>query len=910
MNDLIQLHDLPRLLLYIAADDRDTWIKVGMGIKAEFGEAAFDDFDSWSQSGHGYNANDCRTSWRSFTGSGITIGTVIQLAKEGGWQPDKQEMTADEKRQRKAEAEARRVKRQAEIEADEQRKTKMQQLVAEGCQTLWDQHCDAAGESQYLERKKVQGFGVRYVSRTAMLAIDDRAGRVQVLVGSDAHRWLSSMPKPRPDYLSMYVLRAGDLVFPLRDINGQLHALQSINAGGTKMFPKYGRKSGNFHVIGNLPQAAVIAVAEGYSTAASVHMSTGWPVAVALDSGNMSRVASQLASKYPAALLLIAGDDDPNKPNNPGRTAALAAAQACNGALALPTGGDVGDDWNDLHLKLGADEVSRQLQAAVESGQLPPTPSNDGGPENRAAPERGAGGGDTPEKQAERLLMRFALVEGKTDVWDGHRLAVLKKSGFEALVGKDLAKGWYDNIRKKRIDPDIARITMDRRKMQAKALRDGWAGMTPTERYVYIDGTKDIWDRAKRRRIPDGALKLMLGDSYTLWLNSDERRVVDMDHIVFDPRMTKDPAVYINTFEGLPLEPDEDHDKSKAIRSLIDFLCNGDKEAIHWLTCWLAYPLQHGGAKMDTAVLHHSTMQGSGKSLFFADIMGELYGQYAATVGQGQLESAWTSWMSGKLYAVFEEVVARDQRYNQVGRIKHMITGKTVRMESKFVNGWEEANYMNAVFLSNEIMPWPIDETDRRMFVMWPEKTLPVATQKAVGHEIKNGGVASLYSYLLSYDLGDFDERTRPPMTEARQRLVALSRAGWENFVMQWRTGLLDVPFSVCRTQDLHDLYLEWCKRNKENTLSETKFSLFVATIVPKTDSAIFWTCCRGKRRRSMLFVPDDAAAEGFSVTDLANAKLMGQHIEKWRDAAFHAGWSVDEWEKCIGWESPLGGAA
>ncbi|RML46951.1 Bifunctional DNA primase/polymerase [Pseudomonas savastanoi pv. glycinea] len=36
---------------------------------------------------------------------------------------------------------------------------------------------------------------------------------------------------------------------------------------------------------------------------------------------------------------------------------------------------------------------------------------------------------------------------------------------------------------------------------------------------------------------------------------------------------------------------------------------------------------------------------------------------------------------------MFEEVVSRDQRYNQVGKIKHLVTGKTVRMESKFING-------------------------------------------------------------------------------------------------------------------------------------------------------------------------------------------------------------------------------
>ena len=103
--------------------------------------------------------------------------------------------------------------------------------------------------------------------------------------------------------------------------------------------------------------------------------------------------------------------------------------------------------------------------------------------------------------------------------------------------------------------------------------------------------------------------------------------------------------------------------------------------------------------------------------------------------------------------------MSRDQRYNQVGKIKHMITGKTVRMESKFINGWEETNHMNAAFLSNEIMPWPISEDDRRMLVMWPLETLPAERQKAIARELANGGVAALYGWLLSVDLEDFNQR-------------------------------------------------------------------------------------------------------------------------------------------------------
>ncbi|WP_339521793.1 bifunctional DNA primase/polymerase [Pseudomonas sp. EL_65y_Pfl2_R96] len=558
----------------------------------------------------------------------------------------------------------------------------------------------------------------------------------------------------------------------------------------------------------------------------------------------------------------------------------------------LQHGGDQSRAVKDAARLLGMQHSSRP-----DPRDLPLTPSGDMSEPNCAA-DGNSEAAPAPDGRAgevltlEQILRRYALVEGTTHVWDFDQSRVMKKSAFEARVGKPLAKQWgEDTEHRKLISDDHVRDIEQSRRMAGK--KGGAFGMPPTERYVYIDGTKDVWDREKKRRVAEGAVKMALGDTYPLWLNSSERRVVDVDHIVFDPTMTKDPSVYINTFDGLPLEPVRDDDACANLRWLISFLCNHDEDAARWLTRWMAYPLQHLGAKMDTAVLMHSIMEGSGKSLLFADALGMLYGQYAATVGQTQLESNFNAWQSRKLWSVFEEVVSRDQRYNQVGKIKHLITGKTVRMESKFINGWEEANHMNAVFLSNEIMPWPISESDRRMLVMWPEQTLPEVRQKAIGQELKNGGVAALYGWLLSIDLGDFDERTRPPNTDARERLVALSRAGWQTFLNLWKYGELGRDlWGVCLSTDLYSLFLEWCHRNKEHVMSQTKFSLFIGSEVDKTRS-IPWT--EGSNRRfGAFFFPNDPGA---SQPPSLKAADLGKTVSDWRAQAKLAGWNVDNWE-------------
>jgi len=64
--------------------DYTTWINVGMALKSEgFG---FGPWNDWSSHGDKYKGTqDCLNHWNSFKGNGITYGTVVKMAKDGGW---------------------------------------------------------------------------------------------------------------------------------------------------------------------------------------------------------------------------------------------------------------------------------------------------------------------------------------------------------------------------------------------------------------------------------------------------------------------------------------------------------------------------------------------------------------------------------------------------------------------------------------------------------------------------------------------------------------------------------------------------------------------------------------------------------------------------------------------------------
>jgi len=126
------------------------------------------------------------------------------------------------------------------------------------------------------------------------------------------------------------------LVVPVRDINGVLHGLQFISADGCKKFKTGTVKTGHFHKIGTTKGSTII-IAEGYATAASIHLATGHAVVVAFDAGNLLPVAQTIRSKFPDMKIIIAADDDNHLPVNKGVTSATAAAAAVNGLLAVPS---------------------------------------------------------------------------------------------------------------------------------------------------------------------------------------------------------------------------------------------------------------------------------------------------------------------------------------------------------------------------------------------------------------------------------------------------------------------------------------------------------------------------------------------------------------------------------------------
>jgi len=75
--------DVVEALSYIPSDDYETWIRIGMAIKA--GDFPFHVWDSWSQQSSKYDPKGMEAKWSSFRPGKIGIATLFHFAKENGW---------------------------------------------------------------------------------------------------------------------------------------------------------------------------------------------------------------------------------------------------------------------------------------------------------------------------------------------------------------------------------------------------------------------------------------------------------------------------------------------------------------------------------------------------------------------------------------------------------------------------------------------------------------------------------------------------------------------------------------------------------------------------------------------------------------------------------------------------------
>ena len=201
-------------------------------------------------------------------------------------------------------------------------RNELQEQVARKSYGFWN-HSGTQGKSEYLERKGVGHYGIRFRS-------SEQYGNVAVV--------------------------------PMFDEHGKLWSYQLLNPDGSKRHPRDCRTEGLFHKLQEPTNGKKIGIAESYVTAATCFELTGIPTVCAFTSENLEAVAKSIRLLFPASPIIIFADNDRHLEgkgmHNKGVLKASQAIDAikCNAILIVPEFRDLepskeSTDWSD-HVRL------------------------------------------------------------------------------------------------------------------------------------------------------------------------------------------------------------------------------------------------------------------------------------------------------------------------------------------------------------------------------------------------------------------------------------------------------------------------------------------------------------------------------------------------------------------------------
>ena len=337
-------------LSYLDSNDRETWWKVGAALKSEFDEGGRSLWEDWSRNYPKWNERESNAQWKSFKYGHIHIGTLFHMAKANGFtfSQNYRAPSAEEIAHREAAWAVKREVQDAWDKVSRDHAARTANIVWENANTR-----PADAGFPYLSDKGITDPAVLANARINRFKDEDR------------------------------------LVIPMYDRPNHIVNRQAIDANGGKFFLPGGEVGGAYGKIAapNSDWTGGVYLAEGFATAASIHMATGKPVVIAFNAGNLPKVAAKMAQILPKnAPVYIAADNDASQTGI--KKAAEAAQvlgnrarvvmpefgaddivrfQAKHGQDALPS------DFNDLHELRGLDAVQSALNRPLAPETLPET---------------------------------------------------------------------------------------------------------------------------------------------------------------------------------------------------------------------------------------------------------------------------------------------------------------------------------------------------------------------------------------------------------------------------------------------------------------------------------------------------------------------------------------------------------
>jgi len=231
---------------------------------------------------------------------------------------------------------------------------------------------------------------------------------------------------------------------------------------------------------------------------------------------------------------------------------------------------------------------------------------------------------------------------------------------------------------------------------------------------------------------------------------------------------------YYNRFSGIiKHEGEYDIEAVRIFKNHVKYLTTSKAEYNHVLN-YLSYIVQNPGKKIAHALLIISKFEGIGKSLLEKLMRNILRSpsnvQYVSNVDNSQLLSDYTDFMNDKLLCFIHEL-AQGDRFSTMNRLKSLITEDSVFINGKYARAYTIRNTTNFIFFSNLLDAIKIGAHDRRLFVVYNDKQPKDSEYYKEVMKIFDHEYYSLWKFLETRDLEDFNPHARPPETAGKDQL-------------------------------------------------------------------------------------------------------------------------------------------
>jgi hypothetical protein len=316
--------------------------------------------------------------------------------------------------------------------------------------------------------------------------------------------------------------------------------------------------------------------------------------------------------------------------------------------------------------------------------------------------------------------------------------------------------------------------------------------------FIYIENSQRIYYNGKVRSQNDvrsnyedcltntskDADKASWQRTFNLWKSSSQRKSVDDTQFApGQPELFSDRGVELLNTYRTPSFPVGNPELAKPFFDHLDWLLSADPQGKEDFLDWLAHMFQKPQVRPHVHFLLFSHIKGNGKSTVL-EILHAIWRQHAASVDLNKLiKSDFNSVLEDKMLMTVHEVKAESgERFSVINRLKSLLTDSDITINKKGIAEFTGKLYARFLMASNFIDAVPIDESDRRLYIL--PCTEEIHPDRANGyydvlHAIKETpeALGAIHHTLMTRDISNNEvERMRAPVNDIKQEMIDSSR--------------------------------------------------------------------------------------------------------------------------------------